>query len=123
MLFIFSTSELIRNLWQLKTAVFLHWCLLRAVPFLKFQRVQNFAEDFEKRQKHVFILFTFVQTNWTKFMPTFVKTFNKIWWESLKDFMNSLFPYRPNLLPTDLVHEQNHLHCMNIAVTYLTMCC
>ena len=24
--------ELIRNLWQLKTAVFLHWCLLRAVP-------------------------------------------------------------------------------------------
>jgi len=24
--------ELIRNLWQLKTAVFLHWCLLRVVP-------------------------------------------------------------------------------------------
>jgi len=23
---------LIRNLWQLKTAVFLHWCLIRAVP-------------------------------------------------------------------------------------------
>jgi hypothetical protein len=31
-LFIFSTPELIRNLWQLKTAVFLHWCLLRALP-------------------------------------------------------------------------------------------
>ncbi len=28
----FSTPELIRNLWQLKTAVFLHWCLIRAVP-------------------------------------------------------------------------------------------
>ncbi len=32
MLLIFSTLELIRNLWQLKTAVFLHWCLIRAVP-------------------------------------------------------------------------------------------
>ncbi len=32
MLFIFSTPELIRNLWQLKTAVFLHWCLICAVP-------------------------------------------------------------------------------------------
>jgi hypothetical protein len=32
MLFIFSTPELIRNMWQLETAVFLHWCLLCAVP-------------------------------------------------------------------------------------------
>ncbi len=28
----FSTPELIRNLWQLKTAVFLHWCLICVVP-------------------------------------------------------------------------------------------
>jgi hypothetical protein len=28
---LFSTPELIRNLWQLKTAVFLHWCLLCVV--------------------------------------------------------------------------------------------
>jgi hypothetical protein len=28
----FFTPELIRNLWQLKTAVFLHWCLIRVVP-------------------------------------------------------------------------------------------
>jgi hypothetical protein len=33
MLFIFLTPELIRNPRQLKTAVFLHWCLIRAVPF------------------------------------------------------------------------------------------
>ncbi len=32
MLFIFSIPELIRNLWQLKTAVFLHWCLILALP-------------------------------------------------------------------------------------------
>ncbi len=32
MLFIFLTPELIRNLWQLKTAVFLHCCLICAVP-------------------------------------------------------------------------------------------
>ncbi len=29
---IFSTPELIRNLWQFKTAVFLHWCLICAIP-------------------------------------------------------------------------------------------
>jgi hypothetical protein len=29
----FSTSELIRHQWQLKTAVFLHWCLKCALPF------------------------------------------------------------------------------------------
>jgi hypothetical protein len=29
--FIFSTPELIRHLWQLKTIVFLHWCLICAV--------------------------------------------------------------------------------------------
>jgi len=28
----FSTPEINRNLWQLKTAVFLHWCLICALP-------------------------------------------------------------------------------------------
>ncbi len=28
----FLAPELIRNLWQHKTAVFLHWCLLCVVP-------------------------------------------------------------------------------------------
>jgi hypothetical protein len=31
MLFIFSTPVLIRHLWQLKTVVILHWCLICAV--------------------------------------------------------------------------------------------
>jgi hypothetical protein len=31
--FIFSTPELNRHLWQLKTSVFMHWCLICAVPF------------------------------------------------------------------------------------------
>ncbi len=31
MLFIFSTPVLIIHLWQLKTVVFLHWFLIRAV--------------------------------------------------------------------------------------------
>ncbi len=31
MLFIFSTPVLIRHLWQLKTVVFQHWCLICAV--------------------------------------------------------------------------------------------
>ncbi len=33
MLFIFSTTVLIRHLWQLKTVVFLHWCLICVVLF------------------------------------------------------------------------------------------
>ncbi len=33
MLFIFSTPVSIKHLRQLKTVIFLHWCLLRAVPF------------------------------------------------------------------------------------------
>ncbi len=32
MLFIFSTPVLIRHLWQPKTFVYLHWCLLCTVP-------------------------------------------------------------------------------------------
>jgi hypothetical protein len=35
MLFIFSTPVLNRHLWQLKTVVFLHWCLIRAVVLCK----------------------------------------------------------------------------------------
>jgi hypothetical protein len=31
--FNFLTPVLIRHLWQLKTVVFQHWCLLRTVPF------------------------------------------------------------------------------------------
>ncbi len=31
MLFIFSTPELVRHLWQLKTVIFLHWCLICCV--------------------------------------------------------------------------------------------
>jgi hypothetical protein len=44
----FLTPELIRNLWQPKTAVFLNWCLMHAVPFKK--RIQIYliklASDF-----------------------------------------------------------------------------
>ncbi len=32
MLFIFSTQGLIRHLWQIKTVVFLQWCLIYPVP-------------------------------------------------------------------------------------------
>jgi hypothetical protein len=34
MLFIFSIPVLIRHLWELKTVVFLHWCLLRRAVLL-----------------------------------------------------------------------------------------
>jgi hypothetical protein len=35
MLFIFSISVLIRHLWQLKTVVFMHWCLICVVLLVK----------------------------------------------------------------------------------------
>jgi hypothetical protein len=73
MLFMFSTLELIRHLWQLKTVVFMHWCLICALllnpsckvgncnidvfifwhqfqimrmKFTKFERDQNATEKF-----------------------------------------------------------------------------
>ncbi len=33
MLLIFSTPVLIRNMWQLKAVVSLHWCIICGVPF------------------------------------------------------------------------------------------
>jgi hypothetical protein len=35
-LFIFSTPVLIKHLWQLKTVVVLHWCLIRTVLLFTF---------------------------------------------------------------------------------------
>jgi hypothetical protein len=40
-LFIFKTPELIRNLWQLKTTVFLHWCQICAVPLNQGRKKAN----------------------------------------------------------------------------------
>ncbi len=37
MLFIFSTPVLIKHLWQLKTVVFLRWCLMCAVPYRSYK--------------------------------------------------------------------------------------
>ncbi len=48
MLFIFSTPELIRHLWQLQTVVFLHWCLMYALPFASYSRLITSVVMFEK---------------------------------------------------------------------------
>jgi hypothetical protein len=41
-LYVFSTPELTRHLWQLKTAVFLHWCLIRAISFNSDKLIEHF---------------------------------------------------------------------------------
>jgi hypothetical protein len=48
-LFIFSTTVLIRHLWQLKTVVCLHWCPIHAVLFNLTVPGGNdfYKEDFE----------------------------------------------------------------------------
>jgi hypothetical protein len=65
MLFIFSTPELIRHLWQLKTAVFPHWRLIRAVllsqvlsqsAFTNLQNIATIYKLFTKIHKHKLIL-------------------------------------------------------------------
>ncbi len=41
MLFIVSTQVLIRHLWQPKTVVFLHWCVIYAVLLINFVHCQS----------------------------------------------------------------------------------
>jgi hypothetical protein len=41
MLFIFSTPVLIKHLRQFKTIVFLHWCLICALLFLKLPKIKS----------------------------------------------------------------------------------
>ncbi len=60
MLFIFSTLVLIRYLWQLKTVVFLHWCLIRAVLLFwgskgskRFPRVSESSQKVQKSSQMV----------------------------------------------------------------------
>ncbi len=48
MLFIFSTPVLIRHLWQLKTLVFLHWCLL--IEYLNYNQLSELIAI--ETQKH-----------------------------------------------------------------------
>jgi len=55
----FLTPELIINLWQLKTAVFLHWCLIRAVPTpkgifpIQLGIFSNFCKNFINSQYNI----------------------------------------------------------------------
>ena len=80
MLFIFSTSVLIRHMWQLKTVVFLHWCLICTVllgsllfvlcsprcprkTFLRHKKADGFTNKLFKGMKelilHPFFLFSY----------------------------------------------------------------
>ncbi len=54
MLFIFSTLVLIRHQWQLKTVVFLHWCLICNVPLLKTNRL-TYSSDQSLTKKKRFL--------------------------------------------------------------------
>ncbi len=51
MLFIFSMAVIIRHLWQLKTVVFLHWCLIHALLFANVN-VKRFK--FKNMKKNLF---------------------------------------------------------------------
>ncbi len=45
MLFTFSTTVLNRHLWQLKTVVFLHWCLICAILMLELQNLDKSGDQ------------------------------------------------------------------------------
>jgi hypothetical protein len=53
MLFIFSATVLIRHLWQLKTVVFLHYCLIHAV-LLKISFLDAAERQQQQQQLKVF---------------------------------------------------------------------
>ncbi len=58
MLFIFSTLVLIKHQWQLKTVVFLHWCLICIIPLLKTNRLTysySYSSDQSLTKKKSFI--------------------------------------------------------------------
>jgi len=50
MLFIFSTPVLIRHLWQLKTLVSLHWCLICTV--LLIETIGNYLLELTRSNKN-----------------------------------------------------------------------
>jgi hypothetical protein len=72
-LFIFSTLVLIRHLWQLKAAVFLHWCLIcnvllsfgplsirpNVIASLKWDWTSNMCDPFSRRGCTFFNFFFF----------------------------------------------------------------
>jgi len=94
MLLIFSTPEMIRNLWQLKTAVFLHWCLIRVVPLnWKFLLKIDFS--------------TVINSNTNAFAPTVI-------WEIKKTFY-SIQSYQTFCMPRSLTISQ-HKDCLLIAI-------
>jgi hypothetical protein len=62
----FTTPVLMRHLWQLKTAVFLHWCLIHAVLFdeneTKNFLIEQCTLDMHKNRASLLYLFPFLLT-------------------------------------------------------------
>ncbi len=77
MLFVFSTLELNRNLWQFKTVVFLHWCLICAIPLPTFL---NDLDGFLASLCHLIM----------QIKKTF--TLSNFWWKHLRFCTIKLLP-------------------------------
>ncbi len=67
-MFIFSTSTLIRLLWQLKAVVFLHWCLIHTVLFHSFEFIiwPQLRAEFFHLIKTITDIFNMLKTNMLK---------------------------------------------------------
>jgi hypothetical protein len=72
-MFIFSTPVLIRQLWQLKTIVFLHRCLICAAlfPILSFQNMTT--HTFKSQVERVIKYSIFQQSNLHTFLAQKIK--------------------------------------------------
>jgi hypothetical protein len=88
MLFIFSTPELIRNLWQLKTAVLLHWCLKRAVLLISLKRKKSI-----NNKKRIFFYVENSECSKAKNLieETFLISLNKVYKNILQHLSTFLF--------------------------------
>ncbi len=61
----FNTSVLIKHLWQLMTVVFLHWCLICALPLDQWVRVLliELYHSLDGANNHKYKLLCFLKTN------------------------------------------------------------
>ncbi len=135
MLFIFSTPVLIRHLWQLKTVVFLHWCLIRAVLLtLYFKNVLPKCHflPFPYRyivtitvplQKSVFVNLVFYDRSIgiqsfaynTTYTMKNTSRHDKIW------FLNTLFHLTNLIIITIQDHRKAWLSRLQISVEHLNL--
>jgi len=104
-MFIFSTPVLIRHLWQFKTVVFLHWCVMGAVLLTNSQTYKRCSILFQR----TFTRLTPAIFEWVHNALTMCWVVGYCWWsyESHYQIHRSLYTYTSNPSSITLMYEQS----------------